>query len=125
MLVGSNALFAAPPTPRPSPPAAIANESVATKSRELVPVTIKLEGDLGMLNPVARIKINGRDVGMLLPGEKKTVYIAAGRVLFSIGTGSQERRFTETIIPGERQNYRIELNANNKFHLSRAGSSNR
>ena len=70
--------------------------------------------------PAPGYRVNGRDVGTLGAGEKITIYVAPGRVVFGVGAWSSERRFAERIVAGAPQRFRITLTADNRFILTRA-----
>lgn len=90
-----------------------------------VPVTFMRDGGFGGVVPNARIRVNGRDVATLGAGDKITIYVAPGRVVFGVGAWSTERRFAETIVAGAPQRFRITQTPDNRFLLTRASDTAR
>ena len=77
------------------------------------------EGGIGVVLPNARIRINGREVASLSPGETITIYVAPGRVVFGIGAWSSERKFPQTIGAGATQRFRIGMTTDYRFVMTR------
>jgi hypothetical protein len=84
-----------------------------------IPVTLIREGGIGAVLPNARIRVNGREVASLGAGEKITIYVAPGRVVFGIGAWSTERKFTHTIGAGATQRFRIGMTTDHRFVMTR------
>ncbi len=116
MALSNKALNAATVSARPS----VVDPSIRSADQKLeIPVTLMREGGIGHVLPNARIRVNGREVASLSPGEKITIYVSPGRVVFGIGAWSSERKFTQTIGAGAPQRFRIGMTTDNRFVMTR------
>ena len=103
----------------PSRPAVASPSLHNEDQRRDIPVTLMREGGIGPVLPNARIRVNGRVVASLGAGEKITIYVAPGRVVFGIGAWSTERKFSHTIGAGAPQRFRIGMTTDNRFVMTR------
>ena len=93
--------------------------------RGKIPVTFFRDGGFGEVTPGVRVSIDGREVGTLSAGERKTFYARPGKIIIGVGAWKTDRKFTRRIVAGEDQRFRIEAADGNQFVVRQMSSISR